>query len=182
MRTMLAVSAGVMLLLTAPRAGRAENRAGGTQSAGGVEPSKDKPTGRSKDDVPASLNKTFQWEEKVVGPKDKAIDRDRIAAMQQQGRREAAAKRREPAKKPTRGERVKNPAWAVIPTQDIEKPAAPGSARSHGHASSTSPKQHDAVDDLLAENSASDDPSSHARSAKSHGAAKHGGHAQRSRH
>ena len=113
MRPMLAVSAGVSLLLLAAGAGWA-----GAKGKGDVAES-------GKDKEPASFNKTFQWEEKVVGPKDKGVDHDKIAAMQEQGRREDAAKRREPPKKAQRTEGVNGPASSVIPTQDIEKPAPP---------------------------------------------------------
>jgi len=143
MRPMLAVSAGVSLLLLASGAGwaGAKNRQGASSVA---------ESGKEKE--PASFNKTFQWEEKVVGPKEKRIDHDRIAAMQEQGRRDDAAKRREPAKKPARAEGVNGPASSVIPTQDIEKPAAARSPMRK--ASYTPPKQPDAIDNVLAENSA----------------------------
>src|SRR5260221_6596364 len=141
MRMIFAVSAGVVLL-TAAGAGWAGPNGKGPKDVA------------SKDKEPASFNKTFQWEEKVVGPKDKGVDHDRIAAMQEQGRREEAAKRREPAKKAQRTEGINGPASAVIPTQDIEKPApAGGGARSSVRkASYTEPKPHHAIDDALAEN------------------------------
>ena len=169
MRMLFAVSAGVALLTAA--------------GAGWAGP-KDK---GSKDKEPASFNKTFQWEEKVVGPKDKGVDHDRIAAMQEQGRREEAAKRREPPKKPQRTEGINGPASSVIPTQDIEKPLPAGSVRSPVRkASYTQPKPHDAIDDVLAENSASNESSNHAGlakviggSTKSHRTAKHVKHGRR---
>ena len=140
-RPMLAVSAGVSLLLLASGAGWA---GGKKQSSGGTTAE----TGKEKE--PASFNKTFQWEEKVVGPKEKRIDHDRIAAMQEQGRREDAARRREPPKKAARPEGVNGPASSVIPTQDIEKPAAPRSPTRR--TAYVPPKQPDAIDNVLADN------------------------------
>jgi hypothetical protein len=178
MRMLFAVSAGVALL-TAAGAGWAGPKDKGPKDLGEDIGSKEK--------EPASFNKTFQWEEKVVGPKDKGVDHGRIAAMQEQGRREEAAKRREPPKKVQRTEGINGPASSVIPTQDIEKPAPAGSVRSPiRKASYTQPKPHDAIDDVLAENSASDDGSHHAGlanviggSSKSHRSAKHVKHGRR---
>jgi hypothetical protein len=151
MRPMLAVTAGASLLLIAAGSGWAGGKVSKSKTKGGesvADAGKDKET-------PASFNKTFQWEDKVVGPKTKGVDHDKIAAMQEQGRREDAAKRREPPKKAERAA----PAVAKLPTMDIEKPMA---ARSSVHkAAYTQPKQHDAVDNLLAENGvgANDDAS-----------------------
>jgi hypothetical protein len=132
---MLAVSAGVSLLLLTAGSGGAGGRKAASES--------------SKDKEPASFNKTFQWEEKVVGPKDKGVDHGKIAAMQEQGRREDAVKRREPPKKPTRTEGVNGPASSVIPTQDIEKPHAVTVRKA---SYTPPPKQHDEIDNVLAEN------------------------------
>jgi hypothetical protein len=151
-RLTLAVSAGVTVFLIASGAGWAggRNRSRGAENS--AEMGKDKET-------PASFNKTFQWEEKVVGPKDKGVNHNRIAAMQEQGRREDAVKRREPPKKAARTEGINGPASSTIPTQDIEKPAPAGSVRSPMRkASYTPPKQHDALDNLLAENSVGSGP------------------------
>jgi hypothetical protein len=135
---MLAVSAGLSLLLLTAGSGWAGGRAKATAES-------------SKDKEPASFNKTFQWEERVVGPKDKGVDHDKIAAMQEQGRREDAAKRREPPKRPTRTEGVNGPASSVIPTQDIEKPHAVTVRKA---SYTPPPKQHDEIDNVLAENGA----------------------------
>jgi hypothetical protein len=144
MRPMLAVTAGASLLLFAAGSGWAGGKVSKSKPRGGesaADAGKDKET-------PASFNKTFQWEDKVVGPKTNRIDHDKIAAMQEQGRREDAAKRREPPKKAEHAA----PAVATLPTMDIEKPMA---ARSPVHkAAYTQPKQHDALDNLLAENGA----------------------------
>jgi hypothetical protein len=140
MRPVLAVSAGVSLMLLA-----SVGWAGGKRSASSPGES-----AKDKEAAPASFNKTFQWEEKELGPKDKGVNHDRIAAMQEQGRREDAARKREPAKKPARTEGVNGPASSVIPTQDIEKPAAVRAPVRK--ASYTPPRQHDAIDNVLAEN------------------------------
>ena len=153
MRPILVVS----LLLIAAGTGWAGEKSR-TKGAVSADSGKDKET-------PASFNKTFQWEDKVVGPKDKGVDHQKIAAMQEQGRREEAEKRRQDAagagrsKKAARAEGVAAPATATLPTMDIEKPAA---ARNPVRkASYTQPKQHDALDNLLADNGvgSGDEPS-----------------------
>jgi hypothetical protein len=108
----------------------------------------------SKEVVPDSINRQFQWEEKVVGPKDKGIDHQKIAAMQEQARREDAAKKKEPQqpKKAARAEGVDAPASATLPTMDIEKPAPVASKRPVKKAAyQEPPRQRDAIDNLLAE-------------------------------
>ncbi|HEX4406769.1 MAG TPA: hypothetical protein VH560_18145, partial [Polyangia bacterium] len=157
MRPMLAVTAGASLLLIAAGSGWAggkvsksnkSNRSNTTGGESAADAGKDKET-------PASFNKTFQWEDKVVGPKTNRIDHDKIAAMQEQGRREDAAKRREPPKKAEHAA----PAVAKLPTMDIEKPMSMPARSPVRKAAYTQPKQHDALDNLLAENGvgASDD-------------------------
>jgi hypothetical protein len=133
---MLAVSAGVSLLLLAAGPGWA----GGKKSTD---------SGKDKEAAPASFNKTFQWEEKVVGPKDKGVDHNKIAAMQEQGRRDEAARKQAPPKKPVRTAGVNDPASSTIPTQDIEKPHA---VTLHKASYTPAPKQHDEIDNVLAEN------------------------------
>jgi hypothetical protein len=183
-RFTLAVSAGVSLFLVAGAGwagSRNKTRGGETVADSG----KDKET-------PASFNKTFQWEEKVVGPKDKGINHDKIASMREQGRREDALKRTQPPKKVARTEGINGPASSTIPTQDIEKPAPAGSIRTPMRkASYVPPKQPDALDNLLAENSGAgaDDASGRdglgkvfgGSSSKSHRVAKHAKHARRRR-
>jgi hypothetical protein len=173
---MLAVSAGVSLLLLTAGSGWA----GGKKSA--ADAAKD------KEAAPASFNKTFQWEEKVVGPKDKGVDHAKIAAMQEQGRRDDAAKKDKPPKKAERPQGVNGPASSVIPTQDIEKPHAVTMRKA---SYTPAPKQHDALDNLLAENGVgSNDDSGRdglnkvfggSSSAKHKVAAKHGKRAKRRR-
>jgi hypothetical protein len=132
---MLAVSAGVSLFLLAAGTGWAGGRKSAAESA------------KDKEAAPASFNKTFQWEEGVVGPKDKAVDHHKIAAMQEQGRREDANRKPRKSERPTG---VNGPASSVIPTQDIEKPHAVTLRK----ASYTPPpkQQHDEIDNVLAEN------------------------------
>ncbi|HVU52821.1 MAG TPA: hypothetical protein VHL80_19200 [Polyangia bacterium] len=105
---------------------------------------------KEKEATPASFNKTLQWEEKVVGPKDKGVDHAKIAAMQEQGRRDEAARKQAPPKKPERPVGVNDPASSTIPTQDIEKPHAV-TMRKASYAA-PAPKHHDELDNLLAEN------------------------------
>jgi hypothetical protein len=133
---MLAVSAGVSLMLLAAGTGWA----GGRTKADAA---------KDKEAAPASFNKTFQWEEKVVGPKDKGVDHDKIAAMQERGRREDEAKRQAPPKKVERTAGVNGPASSTIPTQDIEKPHA---VTLHKATYTPPPKHHDEIDSVLAEN------------------------------
>ena len=184
-RFTLAVTAGVSLFLVA-----GAGWAGGRNKSRGGESVAD--SGKDKE-TPASFNKTFQWEEKVVGPKEKGINHDKIAAMREQGRREDAQKRTQPPQKVARTAGINGPASSTIPTQDIEKPAPAGSIRTPMRkASYTPPKQPDALDNLLAENNGSgaDDASGRdglgkvfgGPAAKSHRvAAKHGKHARRRR-
>ena len=152
MRPICAVSAGVTMLLVTSGMGWAGER---SQDA-----AKNK-------EVPAAFNKTFQWEEGVVGPRKKGIDHEKIAAMQEEGRRQDETKRKQresgQAPKAERTEGVNGPASAKLPTMDIEKPAPAGSIRTSGsvkRAAYTPPRQHDAIDDALADNRASSDPSS----------------------
>lgn len=185
MRLTLAACAGVSLFLVAG-AGWAGGRNKSRGAQGVADSSKDK-------EAPASFNKTFQWEENVMGPKDKGINHDKIAAMREQGRREEALKSAQSPKKRARTEGINGPASSTIPTQDIEKPAPAGGIRTPMRkASYTPPKRRDALDNLLAENNGSgvDDGSGRdglgkvfgGSPAKSHRvAAKHGKHARRRR-
>src|SRR5215471_18977012 len=106
---------------------------------------------KSDETVPESVNRQFLWEEKVVGPKD-GVDHKKIAALQEQGRREDAARKKQPAKKAERAEGISAPASAIPPTMDIEKPAPAGSVRKPTTARKAEPVRHrDALDNLLAE-------------------------------
>ncbi|HVZ71187.1 MAG TPA: hypothetical protein VHJ20_02330 [Polyangia bacterium] len=106
----------------------------------------------------STFNKTFEWEDSVVGPKKKGIDHDKIAAMQEEGRREREAKRKEHA--PAKVDHpvgVNDPASAKLPTMDIEKAAPAGSIHTGPkRAAYTPPRQHDEIDAVLAENRANE--------------------------
>jgi hypothetical protein len=128
MRFKLAVSAGLALLIAA------------------AAPSVRADKKNKQEEVPSSLNKQFQWEEGVVGPKA-GIDKDKIAATQERGRREEEARKKEPPKKQERAQGVEAPASSTLPTMDIEKPAAAPVKKPKKVAEA--PKQKDALDNLL---------------------------------
>lgn len=118
--------------------------------------------GKKKDSaevVPDSINRQFQWEEKVVGPKDKGVDHRKIAALQEQARREEEAKRKEPQqpKKVERAAGIDAPATASIPTQDIEKPAAAPAKKPVKRAAYEEPRRRDALDNLLTQETGKSD-------------------------
>ena len=93
--------------------------------------------------VPSSINQQFQWEDKVVGPKE-GLDK----YLRERGIREEQERK---ARGPEKVKRVvAEPSTASIPTQDIEKPAAPVE-RKKKVASAQAPKQRDALDNLLDE-------------------------------
>ena len=98
-------------------------------------------------EMPASINQQFQWEDKVVGPKE-GLDKDKVAATRERGIKEEQERK---AKGPEKVKRtVAEPSTAAIPTQDIEKPAAPVE-RKKKVAAAQAPKQRDALDNLLDE-------------------------------
>jgi hypothetical protein len=102
--------------------------------------------------VPDSINRQFQWEDKVVGPKNKGVDHEKIAAMQEQARREDAARKKEPAaKKAGRAEGIAAPASATPPTMDIEKPVAASAKKPAKRTVAEEPHRKDAIDNLLDE-------------------------------
>ncbi|HEY7376606.1 MAG TPA: hypothetical protein VIF57_30885 [Polyangia bacterium] len=103
--------------------------------------------GAGGDEMPASINQQFQWEDKVVGPKE-GIDRDKLAATRERGVKEDQERK---ARGPEKVKRtVAEPSTASIPTQDIEKPAAPVE-RKKKMAATQAPRQRDALDNLLDE-------------------------------
>jgi hypothetical protein len=173
MRPLFAVTAGVALMLLASGSGWAGGK-GRIRVAQNTDSAKVKET-------PPAFNKTFQWEEKELGPKNKGVDHDKIAAMQEQGRREDEARRKEQmaggkAKKAERADGITGPATATLPTMDIEKPAPAGTVKTPVRKASYTPppKSHDEIDNVLAENGVGDDASAGAlssvlgRSHKSH--------------
>ena len=102
---------------------------------------------RRGSEMPASINQQFQWEDKVVGPKE--------GLGQRQGRGHPRARPARGAGAQNEGpEKVKRvvaePASATLPTKDIEKPAAP-IERKEKKVAPQAPKQRDALDNLLDE-------------------------------
>lgn len=137
-----------------------------------AEPSKEKEVSAD------GLRKQLQWEDKVVGSRQgKQIDHAKIAALQEQARRDEATRPKAP-QKTSRAEGVAAPASSTLPTMDIEKPAPAGSV--HYPAKKTArveaTKSHDAIDDFLAMNTASE------QSPKASGRANRGGKSARRKH
>jgi hypothetical protein len=102
-------------------------------------------------EVPDAIARQFKWEENVVGPNDKKLDRDKIAAMQAAARKEDAAHKNEPkVKKAERPAGVGVPSSSTLPTMDIEKaaPVAARPAKPHP-AVEKAPKTRDSLDALL---------------------------------
>jgi hypothetical protein len=93
------------------------------------------------------IDKQLEWENKVVGPKA-GINKDHLAAIQEQGRREEAQRKKEPPKKVGRATGVDAPASSELPTMDIEKPAS-GSKKSPKKVASAEPRKKDSLDNLL---------------------------------
>src|SRR4051812_43479992 len=98
-------------------------------------------------EMPASINQQFQWEDRVVGPKE-GLDKDRVAATRERGIREEQERKNKPPEKVKKV--VADPASATLPTMDIEKPAAP-TEKKQRKVASAQPKQRDALDNLLDE-------------------------------
>ncbi len=107
---------------------------------------KKKSTG-STTEVTANENKQFEWENKVVGPKE-GIDKNHLAAVQEQGRREDAERKKAPAKKQERAKGVDAAGSASLPTMDIEKAATP-TAKKQRKVAVAEPKRKDSLDNLL---------------------------------
>jgi hypothetical protein len=128
MQFKFAVSAGLALLLAGASVAQADKKK------------------TKEEEVPANINKQFQWEDKVVGPKA-GIDRDKIAETQERGRREEEQRKKEPAKKQERAQGVEAPASSTLPTMDIEKPSTAPAKKQKKVAEA--PKQKDALDNLL---------------------------------
>jgi len=100
----------------------------------------------SGSEMPTSINQQFQWEDKVVGPKE-GLDKDKVAATRERGIKEEQERK---ARGPEKVKRtVAEPSTASIPTQDIEKPAAPVERKKK--VAAAAPKQRDALDNLLDE-------------------------------
>jgi hypothetical protein len=115
-------------------------------SAAGISQAKDKKS-TSNTEVSGQIDKQLEWENRVVGPKA-GIDKDHLAAIQEQGRREEAQRRKEPPKKAGRAAGVDAPASSELPTMDIEKAASP-TARKTKKVASAEPRKKDSLDSLL---------------------------------
>ena len=101
----------------------------------------------------ATINKQFEWENHVVGPKE-GLDQDRIAAIQEKGRRDEEARKKEPPKKQERAAGVEAAGTATLPTMDIEKPAAAKKPGAKKVAAAEPPRRKDSLDNLLDEQGA----------------------------
>ena len=102
-------------------------------------------------EVPDAIARQFKWEENVVGPNDKKLDRNKIAAMQAAARKEDASHKNEPkVKKTERPAGVGVPSSSTLPTMDIEKPAPVAARPAKPHpAVEKAPKTRDSLDALL---------------------------------
>ena len=98
-------------------------------------------------EVSTGIDKQLEWENKVVGPKA-GIDKDHLAAVQEQGRREEAQRKKEPPKKQARAEGINGPASSTLPTMDIEK-ASSGTKKAPKKVASAEPRKKDSLDNLL---------------------------------
>ena len=98
-------------------------------------------------DVPSAINKQFEWENRVVGPKE-GLDHDKVAATRERGIREEQERKNKPPEKTKKV--VNDPATATLPTMDIEKPAAP-TEKKQKKVAAQGPRQRDALDNLLDE-------------------------------
>ncbi len=98
--------------------------------------------------MPASMSKQFEWENKVVGPKE-GLDQKKVAATREQGIREEEERKKQAPVKQKKV--VADPATATLPTMDIEKPAAPTEKKQKKVAAAPAPRQKDALDNLLDE-------------------------------
>jgi hypothetical protein len=101
----------------------------------------------SSPEMSAQMKNQFDWENKVVGPKE-GLDHDKVAATRERGIREDEERKKQAPQKKVKV--VAEPSTAAIPTQDIEKPAAPVE-RKKKVAAAPAPKRRDALDNLLDE-------------------------------
>lgn len=116
-------------------------------TAGGISHAKGSKKTDSSGEVSTGIDKQMEWENKVVGPKA-GIDKNRLAAIQEQGRREEAERKKEPPKKVGRAAGVDAPASSELPTMDIEKPSS-GSKKSPKKVANAEPRRKDSLDSLL---------------------------------
>jgi hypothetical protein len=98
-------------------------------------------------EMPAAMNQQFQWEDKVVGPKE-GLDQKKVAATRERGIKEEEERKKQAPVKQKKV--VADPASATLPTMDIEKPAAP-TEKKQKKVVTQAPRQRDALDNLLDE-------------------------------
>ena len=112
----------------------------------------DKGQGKAKKDqeVSANFNKQFDWENRVVGPKE-GLDHDKLAAIQEKGRKEDEARKKEPPKKVERAAGINEAGSVALPTMDIEKPAAKKQAAGKKEVAAAPVRRKDSLDNLLDE-------------------------------
>jgi hypothetical protein len=111
----------------------------------------DKGKGKKDSEVTANFNKQFEWEGKVVGPKE-GLDHDKLAATVEKGKREEEARKKEPPKKVERAAGINETGAVALPTMDIEKPAAKKQpAAKKEVAAAPPPRRKDSLDNLLDE-------------------------------
>jgi hypothetical protein len=105
--------------------------------------------GEKNGEVPDAVTRQFKWEEGVVGPNDKKLDRKKIAAMQEAARKEDEKHKNDPPKKSQRAAGIDAPASSTLPTMDIEKAAATPVKTPKAHPVAAQPKSRDSLDQLL---------------------------------
>jgi hypothetical protein len=111
----------------------------------------DKGKGKKDQEVTTNFQKQFEWESRVVGPKE-GLDHDKLAAIQEKGRKEDEARKKEPPKKMERAAGLNEAGSVALPTMDIEKPAAKKSpAAKREIAAAPAPRRKDSLDNLLDE-------------------------------
>ncbi len=103
--------------------------------------------GKDSPEMSTNMKQQFEWEEKVVGPRE-GLDHKKMAAIQERGKREDEERKKEPPKKVVRT--VAEPSTATLPTMDIEKAAATPTKTKKAKVADA-PKQRDALDNLLEE-------------------------------
>ena len=106
--------------------------------------------GKKDTEVSSTFSKQFDWESRVVGPKE-GLDRDKVAATQEKGRRDEEARKKEPPKRQERAAGIGEAGNASLPTMDIEKPAAAKKPAAKKVVAAEPPRRRDSLDNLLDE-------------------------------
>jgi hypothetical protein len=86
----------------------------------------------------------------VVGPKE-GLDHDKLAAIQEKGRKEDEARKKEPPKKVERAAGINEAGSVALPTMDIEKPAAKKQPSGKKEVAAAPQRRKDSLDNLLDE-------------------------------